>query len=451
MKDLFETAFSFEIAQVFEQGNVGPAYNYTLTIIANGVEVPTQAVISTHRLRDYINNYTDLFTVTFIMVKSDLEYKIKPYQDNLEAVIMRKQVSNNPVIQTGSVNAPITTARYKAVMTDSSRDIIEQNDPFIKDKDVQGRRMSKPITIQLIDPVVDKLRLITVGTIPRYTNGMKAIETLLTKYSKEASNLAGASTLGLDIAPGYNDEIRSAIPLRGLTRLTALPNVIAANSGGIYPAGFSYYLQDRIWYLYPPFDPQRYFNVKKNLTVVNLPKNRIMGIEKTFKNSATQLIFLSTGEAEHVDFADQNQLGFGNGARYLDASRLTKMGTMENNRYKVNASQNMNEIQTNVRNDGLSVAFRGTAGVTTNKYAQTSLMSSRMGSFVQLTWSMGDDSLIYPGMPVRFLYLSDNKPTEAFGVVSAVETYQAPQADNIALPKLLSKTAVTLFINHPGK
>lgn len=449
MKDLFDTPFKYEIAQVFEQGVVGPAYNYTLTIIANGVEIPVQAVISTHRLRDYINNYTDLFTVTFIMVQSDLEYKVKPYQDNLEAVLIRRLVSSNPQIQTANINSPITVARYKAVMTDSARDMIEQNDPFVKDKDVQGRRMSKPVVMQLIDPVVDKLRLITVATIPRFCTGMKAIETLLTKYSKEASNLAGASTLGLDIAPGWNEEVRQAIPLRGITRLTTLPNMIANNCGGIYPAGFSYYLQNRIWYLYPPFDPQRYFKVKKNLTIVNLPKDRIKGLEKSYKDSSTQLIFLSAGAAEHVDFSDQNQLGYGNGARFLDASRLTKMGTMQNNRYSVNASNNMNEIQTNERKDGLSIAFRGTSAVTTNKYGQLSMMAARMGSFVQLEWGMGDDTLIYPGMPVRFLYLEDNKPTEAFGAVSAVETYQAPQADNIAMPKLLSKTAVTIFINHP--
>lgn len=449
MKDLFDTAFKYEIAQVFENGNVGPTYQYNLIIIANGVEIPIQTVVSTHRLRDYINNYTDLFTITFMTVKADLEYKIKPYQDNLEAIVIRKQVSNNPTIQTSTGNMTSTVARYKAVMVDASKDMLEQNNPFVKDKDVMGRSISEPCTVQLIDPVVDKLRLVSVSTIPRNTSGIKIIETMLTRYSKEASNLAGASTLGLDIAPGYNDEVRVQIPISGLTKLTSIPKIVASNCGGIYPAGFSYYLQDRIWYLWPPYDPERYFKVKRNLTIVNVPKNRIAGIEKTYRSTPTQLIILSTGEASHVDFADQNQLSYGNGARFLDAARLTKLGTMENNRYQVNVSQNMNEIQTAERRDGLSVAFQGTQPVTTNKYAQTSLMAARMGSFVQLEWTNGDDSVIYPGMPVRFLYLADTRPTEAFGVVAAVETYQAPQADNFAGPKLLSKSAVTIFIHHP--
>lgn len=312
-----------------------------------------------------------------------------------------------------------------------------------------GRSLSEPVTIQLIDPSTDKLRLMTVGTIPRYHTGMQVIETLLTKFSKEASNLAGTSPLGLDIAPGFNPEVRDAIVLNHMTKVTAMPRIVAENAGGIYPAGFSYYLQNRIWYLYPPYDPERYHKVKRNLTVVNIPKDRIAGIEKTYRDSNTQLILLSTGEVQHVDFADQNQLSYGNGSRFLDATKLTNMGEMVNNRFQVNASKNMNEIQTNERRDGLTVAYQGTKAITSNKYDQLSLMAARMGSFVQVEWSNGDDNLIYPGMPVRYLYLADTKPTEAFGTVAAIETFQVPVADNFASPKLMSRSAVTLFIHHP--
>lgn len=449
MKDLFGTAFRYEISQVFETGQVGPHYVYGLSLIANGKEVPIQAVIGTHRLRDFINNYTDLFSITFLTTKMDLEYKIKPFQNNLEAVVIRKQVSSNPNIQHSTGNMPRVMARYKAVMAVSSKDLVEQNNPFIKDKDVMNRSMSEPVTLQLIDPTVDKLRLMTVGTIPRGHTGMQVIETLLTKFSKEATNLAKSSVMGLDIAPGFNTEIRDSIVLDYLTKVTSMPKMVADNCGGIYPAGFSYFLQDRIWYLYPPYDPERYFKVKRNLTVVNIPKDRIMGIEKTYRNSDNQLILLSTGEVLHVDYADKNQLEYGNGARFLDASKLTNMGSMNNNRFQVNASKNMNEIQANERTDGLSVAYQGTQAITSNKNAQMSLMAARMGSFIQVEWSNGDDSLIYPGMPVRYLYLVDTKPTEAFGVVAAIETFQIPTNDNFASPKLSNRSAVTLFVHHP--
>lgn len=449
MIDLFGTAFKYEIAQVFEQGNVGPQYSYNLSIIANGKEIPIQAVIGTHRLRDYINNYTDLFTVTFLTIQDDLEYKIKPYQDNLEAVLVRKQVSTNPNIQNDSGMSQRIVARYKAVMTDSSRDIIEQNNPFVKDRDVMGRTMAPPVTIQLIDLAVDKLRLMTIGTIPRNEPGMKVIETLLTKFSKEASNLAGTYPLGLDIAPDYNKEVRQQIVIPDFTKVTAVPKLIAENCGGIYPAGFGYYLQNRIWYLFPPYNPDRYFSVKKNLTIVNIPKNRMAGLEKSFRNTETQLVVLCTGDVSHVDFADQNQLSYGNGSRFFDALKLTSMGTMSNNRYQVDASKNMNEFQTNERRDGLSVAFRGTTPITSNKYAQSAMMAARMGSFVQLEWTSSDDSLVYPGMPIRYLYLANTRPTEAFGVVAAIETYQLPEASNIAETKLMSKSAITVFIHHP--
>lgn len=449
MKDLFSTPFRYEISKVFEEGQVGATYVYGLSLIANGVEIPVQAVTGTHRLRDYINNYTDLFSLTFVTVKSDLEYKIRPYQDNLEAVVIRKRVSGNPSSSVGSSNMPRVVARYKAIMTDSSKDLVEQNNPFVKDKDVMARSMSDPITIQLIDPSVDKLRLMTVGTIPRNTSGMKVIETMLTKYSREATNLANSSPLGLDIAPGYNEEMRENIVLDFLTKVTSIPRIVAENCGGIYPAGFSYYLQDRIWYLYPPYDPERFHKVKRNLTVVNLPKNRILGIEKTYHNSPNQMIILSTGDVKHVDYADQNQLSYGNGGRFMDATRLTKMGEMINNRFQINASKNMNEVQTTERADGLTVAFQGTKAITSNKMGQLSMMAARMGSFIQLEWSNGDDSLIYPGMPVRYLYLVDNKATEAFGVVAAIETFQVPSNNNFANTTLVSRSAITLFVNHP--
>lgn len=450
MKELLDTAFQYEIGQVFNSGTVGPNYTYTVSVIANGMEIVASKVLGRHKLRDYINNYTDLSSITLLFVNSELEFKIKPYHDNLEVVIVRGYASVNPTMVSQNILKMSETFRFRGILTNESRDLLSQNNPFIKDRDVQERSLSKPITIQLIDKTVDVLRTMEVNTNFRNTSGIKAIETLLTAKSKEASNLAKSAVLGIDIADNYNTDIRSSITT-GTVKLTSLPKVIAENCGGIYPAGFSYYLQNRIWYLYPPYDIQRFKKVQRNLTIVNLPKNRLAGIEKTYRNSNTQLIILSTGDVSHVSHSSQNQLNYGNGARFLDADRLDEMGVMDNNRYRIDVTKNFNEVETYERSDGMSIAFKGNNYITSNKYGELSQLAARMGSFIQLTWSNSQDELIYPGMPVKFLYLDNNKPTEAYGVVSAVETYETPANINFAQTKFTSETAVTVFIQQPTR
>lgn len=450
MKELMDTPFQYEIAQVFNFGSVGPHYNYTVSVIANGKEIIASKVVSRHRMRDYINNYTDLSEITLIFIQDDLEYNIKPYQDNLEVVLIRSELTADPTITTSPGLSIREVFRFKGYMSDESREMITQNNPFIKDRDVMSRILSKPVTIQLVDKTVDLLRVMSVGTTVRdlKASGMDIIKTVLMSKSKEASNKANSQILGMEIAGNYNDSIPVQLSIPAYTKLTRFPLVVSNESGGIYPAGFSYYLQNQIWYIYPPYDIERYKKVQRNLTIVNLPKNRIAGIEKTYRNSNTQLVVLSTGDVVHVNYADQNQINFGNGVRFLDADRLENMGVMENNRYRVDVSKNINALETNRRSDGMSVAYESSRPITTNKYSQMSEAAARMGSFVQLSWSNSDDSLIYPGMPTRLLYLDNNQPTEAYGVVSAVETFETPVNVNFAEPKLVLESAITVFIQQ---
>lgn len=450
MKEILDTAFQHEVSQVFEGGVRGVHFKYQLSVFAGGKEIVAQNVLGTHRDRDYINNFMDLHSVSFTVTKYQLEKQIHPFATNLEVQLVETQVTNNPALTGhGQTFGARKVYRYKAIMMDESRDLISQNNPFLKDPDVLSRMDVEKVTVQLLDKTTEKLRLVEVSGNFRGKTGIDLIRTILTKYSAEASNQASSSILGVDIADNYNEEIREQINISQQIPLSAVPQYVSDNCGGIYAAGFSYFLQDRIWYLFAPYDVKRYKRVQRNLTIVNLPKDRLAGLEKTYRRSNTQVVVLSTGEVKHINNADANTMNYGNGSRWFDPRRLFNNGKMENNRYRVNAAENINQVKIRDRDDGSVIAPKSSYGITTNKNRELSELAARAGSLVQVSWENSDDSLIYPGMPVRFLYLDNNRPTEAYGIVQGIETFKYQVNNNFAEPKFASASAITVFIENP--
>ena len=110
----------------------------------------------------------------------------------------------------------------------------------------------------------------------------------------------------------------------------------------------------------------------------------------------------------------------------------------------------MNQVVVNPRADENNFAPVGISRITSNKNKELSALAIRQGSFMQYVWENSDDSLLYPGMPIRLLYLDNNKPTETYGCLVSVETYEMPVNKAFGQTKMGCHTALTVFIKHPN-
>ena len=86
------------------------------------------------------------------------------------------------------------------------------------------------------------------------------------------------------------------------------------------------------------------------------------------------------------------------------------------------------------------------ARLTTAYNLEYSKIAQRMGNVVQVTWESSDDRLIYPGMPVRFMYLDGRIARAVYGTVIGCHTQYMQTNTNPRARKFKSNSILTLFI-----
>lgn len=281
----------------------------------------------------------------------------------------------------------------------------------------------------------------------RKTSGIGLMKTLLTLFSTNDDVDAVTSVTGVDVVDGYSMVEREQIQIKTPTPLVKAIGVIQNSCGGVYPTGFSFFLQGNKWFIFPPYDVNLFNKARKTLTVINLPKDRLPGLEKTHFNSDTKLVVLSTRDATYIDNREANTFNDGASISFVDSDRFFEgFAKVENNKIMVNAAKNVNEVTLAERADGVSIIRPSNSLITSNKNIELSKLAKSRGFYIQLTWENSDDSLLYPGMPSKILFLKDKRPASATGVLIETETMWVPAEKSFKNTKLTKMTAMTFFV-----
>ncbi len=221
--------------------------------------------------------------------------------------------------------------------------------------------------------------------------------------------------------------------------------------GGIYPTGLGMYLFKQHWYVYPLFDLKRFDQTTKTLTLINVPTNQMPGIERTFRKTANQIIALVTGEVKHKDLTEAMLLNQGNGVRFLDSRRVIDNfadTTAGENKAVVMRAENNSEFVTDERTSGLNNVQTAGSRITANKFAEMSKLARRTGSELQCLWENSDMGAIYPGMPVKYMYIRDNRIHELKGTVLGAQHYIQTHGKGMTDTRHRTDTALHLFVER---
>lgn len=415
--------FKRELDLIQSKGELTRLRKWSVWIHANDMDIKASRVTRVNRVRDYANDYAERIAITFEVTQAQHLFDILPFEDNLEATVRytdhkRAEEWGNPRV------APPVVYRYKAKLFDNDDRSIGADNPAVTNRSVLERTDLVEVTIQLLDKGLESLRQRTVSGVFHDTTGMGLLIALLTKYSIEATIDADVQIKGVTTAPDASDVVKEQIVIDNLTKIVDLPKVINQNSGGIYPTGFSYFIQDQSWYVYPPYDVERFDKLQKNLIIVNLPKNRLPDIEKVTYHTKDQIIILSTLESQVYDGRERADMNKGNGVRFVDANNMMEFGTVAENKIMVNAADNVNDLLVGVRKDGVENINQSETVITSAKNIELSKLASTQGLYMVIVWEGGDESIIYPGMPVKVLYLEKDEAKSAVGTVVGTETIE---------------------------
>lgn len=447
MADIQDTVLFDEARVIIREGVKPIAFRWEAVIHANGKDISTMYVENRDLDRNYVVNRFDILHITVAMGPGDYNFDVYPYKDNVEVTL--RKIPLNQTSNTEKREDPIEAQRYRAILMTSGSALLENNTPVAADKTMSNNASIQSVQMQLVEPIVEKLRMVTVGGVYRKSIAANLIRAMLGYYSKKVSKDATLGVKGVDVAANYiNAEVESFI-IPHSTPLINFPAVIDEICGGVYNGGLGYYLQDQLWYLFPPYDITRYEKSTKSLTIVNLTKDRFPEPEQSYRTTKNQVIILSTAEVKHIDASQQALLNQGNGVRFVDASMvLEDFTTVENNKALVNRAKNISEFIFEKPKTGLNQIQESESRITTNYAMEYAKLAYRNGSFLQVTWENCNEKLLYPGMPVKVLYLENAKAKELYGVLVGVQSTAMAMTPGGAPKRHVNKAALTVFVSR---
>lgn len=445
-----DTAFDREFSEVRASGDKPIAFEITAVFHAGGVDYPAIRVDELEIDRNYLNRFADRSVLTCTIGEGTLAGRLIPNISSLEVTVTKTplQISADPK---KDLNRAVEVQRYRAFLFDSSSILIESNRPNLANIQLADQTSLKTIQVQLLDHVVEKLRTIPVGGIFKNQIPINIIRAVLGRYGKLANDEAAYSVRGVDIAPGFSNETVQHVIVQHGTPLSKFPRAVENSVGGIYPTGFAYYLQSGMWYLFAPYDIKRFFKSSRNLTVLNIPANRLESIENSFRTTNSQLVVMATGDTKQFDNSEREQNNQGNAVRFLDASRMmfNFVKTIGNKAIASRANVST-ETALEKRPSGIDLISLSERIITSNHMAEYSKLARRSGSFINLKWQNSIERLIYPGMPARLMYLNGGKDMSMYGVCVGTHTLYRPTNRDPKIKRFAAETQISLFVgrNH---
>ncbi len=395
-------------------------YIWRVEITAGGEQIPVQKVLGVEFARNYVANYADEVYLEMMIGSGQYAHRVYPYRDNLMLTLYQEPVGE--VSKLGDASNTIKSQQFRCVLLEAGSAVMEGNAQTAVDAQTMDLSSFKRLRVQLIEQTVEQIRFITVGTTLHAKPPGEHLRYLLTQLSKQVQVDNAIAVEGVDLyRPDNTAPYRQIVVPHG-TPIGDLGELIQ-NAAGIYATGLGQYLQDRRWYVYPLYDHTRFDSALRSLTLVNIPPNRFPGAERTYRTTPRQVIAMVTGRVRHLDVGAQGFANEGNGVRFGDPNRIFKAFGVsgDDNKTSVLRNQLNSELRTVGTANGLNNSPMAAQRITANKYLQLSALAQRNGSYVVCMWENSAMEVIFPGMPVKYLYEVKGQVIETQGVVLSAD------------------------------
>lgn len=421
-----------------------PQYRYSCSVrLPDGRELVPLRVVSTDIARDYLKTFADESYITIVFGVGTYSKYIYPNKERLSVQLTREVIGDHATAD----DEPIITREYKAVLCETKDIAAASGSGILDNVEVADSANVANVRLQLIDRSVEWLRSVSVGGSFRKRTAADLLLTLLTVKTQEIPREVVGTQGRVDMVPPDNLEPRDHIVVPHGKPLVELADFLQEECGGIYNTGLGIYLLAGDWYVWPALNTKRFDQSPRGLTVINVPEEKMPSIERTWLTKGNQLIVLSTGRTDITDTSDKAKLDKGIGIRFNDAKGLLDSFVHTvGNVAKASRGKNVTEVLIDQAVEGLAHVTRG-AKATSNLFAELSKTVFRKGNNVTATWENSDHTLLYPGMPVRFMYEHENQVRIRYGVLVGDQHFISMEGRGGTSQRFKSNTALYLFLD----
>jgi hypothetical protein len=395
--------------------------------------------------RDYENGFGDLTVVEFMIGLGVYTYQFVPNRGNLLVELQFIPIPDNTKRREAQETI---TLRFRGILMEQANQGLVGKHSQATTEEALDRVGPIQVQMQLVDEAVYRARMTTLARIYRNVTPMDVLRAVLT----DAQTLGGGNDnqriLGVNTVAGFNTDVRNQISIPHDTTLIRVPTLLQEKEGGVYATGLGCYLQNQYWYAFPLYDTTRFLKTPRSLTVLNIPKNRAHGSERTYRTTTNQVLVLATGDASALDRTVFDYLNEGNGIRFADARKLmTSFAVTDRNRMLVDRATNLFEVAGDVLKDGFNNLRWASERATSNPFKHYSDLARKKGTYVTVEWMHGDADLLYPGMPVKFLTVSNDELKTFTGSLLGVHEQRIPAEAGVAISRYPSSIRLKLFLD----
>lgn len=383
-------------------------YSYEAFIVFAEERWPLAAVNKIDIERDYRASYCDSIIMEALVTGGIYSYHIYPNRNNFQVYLKRK-----PMLPSGL--APAATFEreffvYDAILIEAQSPTLVDEGNFSDDERIADTTGLLTIHLQLMESCIAPLQPLSANGIYRNVTVQDVIMTLMRgrPYYDNTDDLPD----GIDMVPSTNQQRYQSLVIPETVALLETPDYLQ-NTYGVYTGGLGFYLQDRIWYLYPVLKTDQLYDDRRSLSLVAMDSKRMPGAEATYRLLDDQLMMLATGQTVQEDLTNARQRAQGNAIRYPDARRLLdNFSSHKNGKGFMDNTKNMVEYIGQVRKDEKTYVHTPESGSTGNHALQASRLATASTNLMEVEWHNAHPAMVLPGMPVRYLY-RENKTVKS--------------------------------------
>lgn len=444
--DILDSALGTDIKAITD--NESGSWNYYWTADIHCTEQKTiqaMRVLSIDFVCDYVNGFADEVILQVTISGGAYTYQVYPNMNRLEITLYKTPVNE---VGGGSSddNRKVESRRYVATIVNPKNPAITGN--TFNQPDEHALDLSNLFTIdfQLISKSLDQFRMRSFGGIFRRAKVEDVIKSVLTTESKIVNADQEEIPAGVEMIPANNQTVRDHILIPQGTRLVDVPGYIHNRCGGVYNAGFAYYFHEDTWYVFPPYNNVDFNKAKRTLTLIRVPPNRMPGAERTFLTIADSTTAIVTGQTKLDNRTESQQLSQGNGVRFGDGDKFMEdFVKVKGNKATAGRGGSNNEFTTIKRPNGYNNVLNSENKISSNPFVEYSKLAARDGVVMSMSWENSDPTLVFPGMPVKILFMEQDEIRETYGVVIHVHHYVQTLGNGFQTNRHITASNLTIF------
>lgn len=423
---------------IYPKKDEGPrenSYTHRLVIHTPTEDVEVYKFDTLDISRDYVKNISEFILARCYLTMGVYLQKVAQYREILEASWYKIPVrSDNGAVRTDKNR---TVRRYRAIFRTDLNKIDSGTEAGMLSasaKDVTGVAQ---IFLELHSREFEVLMVKTTsGTFQN-----KQYEDLLRGIivsESEKITIAGKPVLNaIDIYPADNKKANKCTIIPSLTPIVNLPTYLQEQMNGMYAYGIGtfiqYYRGKTTWYVYPLYNVNRFEEDIYKAVFYSLPANIYSGIDRTYVENGKTLKVAVSGQKLYKDNGELGMINDGAGIRMSDQSAMMKKPwTIDGDKGPKGVSNKLNnEFIVKNRSDGLNFAKYRKNDSTSNPFHESSRIAFHQTAQVDLEWQNGDIDLLYPGMPIKYVFIEEGNRREIKGVLLNAYSVTANQSQTI--------------------